>query len=215
MGMIASAPASASVWARNEKVLVVPSSIVDELGRFQGFQGHPDRWLSAFLESGHARFLPRALAEHDPSYKQLIPYVVIRSGSEVFCYTRGQSQGESRLHHRRSLGVGGHIDEIDAAGGTTRSAYEAAVKREIAEEVDVGSPGWMRCVGLINDDETPVGRVHVGLVHLYELDRPAVQAREDGIAEPEFIPIRRLRDDWDRFESWSQICIEAFLDPRD
>lgn len=205
--------ASTSIWTRNEKVLAVPASLLDGLGRFQGFQGNPDRWLNALLESDQAKFLPRAEAEEDPSHKQLIPYVIIRSGNLVFCYTRGRSQGESRLHHRKSLGVGGHIDEIDAAGRTTRKAYEAAVQREIEEEVAIASPGWMRCVGLINDDATAVGRVHLGLVHLYELDRPEVHALEDGIADSEFVPVSNLRDHWDRFESWSQICIEAFLDP--
>jgi predicted NUDIX family phosphoesterase len=72
----------------------------------------------------------------------------------------------------------------------------------------------MRRVGLINDDATPVGQVHLGVVHLYELDRPNVAPKEDSIAEPGFVPVARLRDEWDRFETWSQICIDALLDPK-
>jgi len=90
-------------------------------------------------------------------------------------------------------------------------AYDMALRRELDEEVIIGSPGTMRLVGLINDDTTPVGRVHLGVVHLYELEQPAISPREDGLIEAEFIPVPRLRDDWDAFETWSQICIDAFL----
>ena len=47
----------------------------------------------------------------------------------------------------------------------------------------------MRLVGLINDDSTPVGSVHLGVVHVLELERPEVRPREDGLAEAEFVPI--------------------------
>jgi predicted NUDIX family phosphoesterase len=86
-----------------------------------------------------------------------------------------------------------------------------ALRRELDEEVEVASPGTIRRVGLINDDSTPVGRVHLGVVHLYTLDRPAVTPREDDLTETGFLPVARLRDDWDSFESWSQVCIDAFL----
>jgi predicted NUDIX family phosphoesterase len=132
----------------------------------------------------------------------------------VFCYRRGQSQGESRLHRLRSLGVGGHVAEEDAQGGRTLDAYEAALRRELEEEVAVGSPGRIRRVGLINDDATPVGRVHLGVVHLYELERPDVRPREDGLAEAGFHPVATVRSLRPEFESWSQICIDSLLGSR-
>ena len=194
-----------------ERVLVVPGSELDRLGRFQGFQGDAGRYLSALLVPELMEYRPRSEVEDDPRLKQIIPYVVLKCDGAVFCYTRGKSQGESRLHRRRSLGVGGHVAEQDAEGRRSFEAYEMAMRRELDEEVEVKSPGRMRLVGLINDDSTPVGSVHLGVVHLIELERPEVHPREEGLAEPEFVPLADLHKSWDEFETWSQICIEAFL----
>ena len=198
----------------SERVLVVPGAEIDRLGRFQGF--HPDaaRYLAALLAPELMDYRPRSEVEDDPSLKQIIPYVVLRCGDAVFCYTRGKTQGEARLHRRRSLGVGGHVAESDAEGRRGFDGYEMAMRRELDEEVEIASPGTMRLVGLINDDSTPVGSVHLGVVHLYELDRQAVSPREEGLAEPEFVPIADLPHTWDEFEIWSQICIDAFLRAR-
>lgn len=194
-----------------ERVLVVPSEALDRLGRFQGFSGEAERYLGGLLTPELAQFRPRSEVEDDPSFKQIIPYVIFRSGNSVFCYTRGRSQGESRLHRLRSLGVGGHVEEADADGRPTLDAYEMAMRRELDEEVEVASPGRVRRLGLINDDATPVGRVHLGVVHLYELDRPEVTPRESGLADAEFVEVAGLLDGRGRFETWSQICIDAFL----
>src|SRR5437868_6360066 len=187
---------------RTERVLVVPGAELDRLGRFQGFSGEADRYLRGLLLPELAQFRPRSEVEDDPGFKQIIPYVVFRAGDAVFCYTRGKSQGESRLHRRRSLGVGGHVEESDADGRPTLDAYEMAMRRELDEEVAVESPGTIRRMGLINDDSTPVGRVHLGVVHLYELERPAVSPREEGLAEAEFVRLADLRNDWEQFETW-------------
>ena len=196
---------------QTERVLVVPSAEFDRLGRFQGFSPEADRYLEALLVPTLATFRPRSEVEDDPSFKQLIPYVVFRCGEAVFCYTRGGSGGEARLRRRRSLGVGGHVAEEDADGRGTLEAYEMALRRELDEEVEVDSGGTLRRVGLINDDSTPVGRVHLGVVHVYDLDRPAVRPREDALAEPGFVTVAELFAGRDQFETWSQICIDAFL----
>jgi predicted NUDIX family phosphoesterase len=197
--------------AQSERVLVVPGAEFDRLGRFQGFCGEAERYLAGLLVPGLAQFRPRSEVEDDPGFKQIIPYVVFRSGDAVFCYTRGRSQGEARLHRLRSIGVGGHVAEADADGRATLDAYEMALRRELDEEVAIASDGAIRRVGLINDDSNPVGRVHLGVVHLYDLQSPAVTPREDGLAEAEFLPTGRIRDLRDQFETWSQICIDALL----
>jgi predicted NUDIX family phosphoesterase len=199
---------------RDERVLVVPTAELDQLGRFQGFSPDAERYLSALLVPEFMDYRPRSQVEEDPGYKQIIPYVVFRSGDAVFCYKRGQSQGESRLHRLRSLGVGGHVAEEDARGERTLDAYEAALRRELDEEVAISSPGRIRRVGLINDDATPVGRVHLGVVHLYELDQPDVSPREDGLAEAGFLPVATIGSLRSEFETWSQICIDSLLGSR-
>lgn len=193
------------------KILVVPASELDRLGRFQGFSGDPERYLRALLAPGMGSFRPRPEMEEDPSFKQIIPYVIFRCGERVFRYTRGRSQGEARLHAKQSIGVGGHVDEADAEGRATRDAYEIALRRELAEEVELRSPGAMRLAGLINDDSSPVGRVHLGVVHVYDLEEPGVAAREDGLAEAGFVPLSELQGGVQSLETWSQIALEHVL----
>ncbi len=193
------------------RILVTPASVLDRLGRFQGFEPRADRYLSELLAPGIASFRPRPDMEDDTSYKQIIPYVIFRSGNLIFRYVRGKSQGEARLHAKQSIGVGGHVDEADADGRATLDAYEMALRRELDEEVIIASPGILRRVGLINDDDTPVGRVHLGVVHIYELDRPEVTAREEGLAEAAFVTLEELRNDAHRLESWSSIALESAL----
>ena len=198
----------------NERVLVVPSSELDRLGRFQGFQADAERYLSALLTPELMAYRPRSEVEDDPSWKQIIPYVVLRAGGAVFCYTRGKSQGEARLHRLRSLGVGGHVDEADAEGRSGREAYDTAMRRELAEEVDVRSRGVMTLAGLINDDSTPVGSVHLGVVHIYDLESPLVAPREAGLADSRFLPAAELPTIRDEFETWSRFCIDELLGGR-
>jgi predicted NUDIX family phosphoesterase len=100
----------------DERVLVVPSAELDRLGRFQGFSPEAERYLTALLVPELMQYRPRSEVEEDPGYKQIIPYVVFRCDAAVFCYPRGKSQGEARLHRLRSLGVGGHGSEGDAQG---------------------------------------------------------------------------------------------------
>jgi len=202
-----------SAGKEETRVLVVPSDHLDRLGRFQGFSPEVDRYLVALLRPEVASFRPRGQVEDDPNYKQIIPYVILRCKDTVFCYTRGTSQGEHRLHRLRSLGVGGHVEQSDLGGQGTLDAYEAALRREVEEEVHVASPGTIRRAGLINDDSNPVGAVHLGVVHLYDLERPEVRPREGGLLEAGFVPVEDLARTSDSFETWSRSCIEALLRP--
>jgi predicted NUDIX family phosphoesterase len=195
----------------SERVLVVPASELDRLGRFQGFHADAERYLSVLLTQELMTYRPRSEVEDDPSLKQIIPYVVLRARDLVFCYTRGKSQGETRLHRLRSLGVGGHVDEADAEGRCGREAYDTAMRRELEEEVEIRSRGVMKLAGLINDDSTPVGSVHLGVVHVFDLENPFVTPREDGLADSRFIPVAELPPARDEFETWSRFCIDELL----
>jgi predicted NUDIX family phosphoesterase len=201
-----------------EHILVVPTAVFHELGHFQGFCGDVDRYLTGLLDPRHTSYQPRPQMEQDPSHKQLIPYVIFRhrdtggqdaaSRTQLFQYTRGKGQGEARLHAKRSIGVGGHISSDDASAA---SAYEEGMRRELAEEVIIETPYRSKLAGLINDDETEVGRVHLGVVHIFDVERPAVRPREDEIIDAGFRPVEELLADLSRFESWSQICLKALF----
>jgi len=195
-----------------EHVLVVPTALFHELGLFQGFLPSPESYLRVLLDPAYASYRPRSQMEQDPSFKQLIPYCLFRWRGELFHYVRGRGQGESRLHSKRSVGVGGHVSATDATG---ESPYLEAMFREIAEEVCVDAPFQQRCLGLINDDSTEVGRVHLGIVHLFDVEAPKVSPREESILLSGFSPLEELRRDKAQFETWSQICLDGALDAAD
>jgi predicted NUDIX family phosphoesterase len=189
-----------------EQVLVIPTMEFHKLGVFQGFRGNVAAYLPGLLDSAKLSYLPRGLAEHDPSFKQLIPYIVLRWRDQVFHYRRGAGGTETRLRALRSIGVGGHICAEDITD--TGDPYRTGLLRELAEEVDVRSAFTERVVGLINDDSTPVGQVHLGVVHVLELAEPNVSRREQAIAESGFAPLAELRRDQEQFETWSQLLLD-------
>src|SRR5207248_645188 len=142
-----------------ERVLVVPTIVFHEAGLFQGFTPRVEHYLPQLLDPRHLSYRPRSQVETDPSYKQLIPYVVLRWQDQVFHYTRGKRATETRLQALRSIGVGGHIAADDSTLFDT--PYREAMFREVGEEVVLESAYEERCLGLINDDSTPVGQVHL------------------------------------------------------
>lgn len=199
-----------------EHVLVVPTAAFRRVGYFQGFCGETQRYMEELLRPELMSFRPRAEMERNPDYKQLIPYVIFRhvetrAGESLFCYTRGSGQGEQRLHRKRSIGIGGHISVDDAVEVGHEHAYAEGMRRELAEEVAIHTPFVGRCAGLINDDETEVGTVHLGVVHILDVDRPHVEAREADIVAARFVPTAELLRELADFESWSRICLEALF----
>lgn len=206
---------------QTECVLVVPTELFHRLGHFQGFSTEVERYLGQLFEPQHTSYRPRHEVEEDPSFKQLIPYVIFRyrdpaGRTLVFQYTRGKGQGEGRLHSKQSIGIGGHISLDDTASGENdhaTTAYAEGMRRELAEEVSVNTAYVEQLAGLINDDQSEVGKVHLGVVHIFDVESPDVQPLEADIIEAGFRPIDQILADTSRFESWSQICLEALFGP--
>lgn len=193
-----------------EKVLVVPRALLDEIGAFEGIRTVGlEEAVGRLLDSANHTFMDRAVAEEDPSFKQLIPYCIFRCGDRILHYTRGKAGGESRLHAKISVGVGGHINPIDRDGGRTGpEAYHRAVTREIEEELNLPEDHPHRIVALLNDESNPVGQVHLGIVHVVDLKSDEVSSREDALTDLDFTRLELLNGPWfDRLETWSQFCI--------
>jgi predicted NUDIX family phosphoesterase len=207
---------------QTECVLVVPTELFRSLGYFQGFSGDVDRYLGELFSPKHTSYRPRHEVEEDPGFKQLIPYVIFRYRDpqgriNVFQYTRGKGQGEGRLHSKRSIGIGGHISADDCASGAkghATAAYQEGMRRELAEEVAIDTPYAEHCAGLINDDRSEVGRVHLGVVHVFDVERPDVRPLETEIIDAGFRPVEDILADVSGFETWSQICLEALFSGR-
>jgi len=194
-----------------EQVLVVPRALLEEIGMFHGIRPvvEGDAAITKLLDPANHFFMDRAAAEEDPSHKQIIPYCVFRHGDSILHYTRGKAGGESRLHAQKSVGVGGHINPVDMDGGKKgAAAYQAAVSREIDEELAITGRHDHRIIALLNDDTNPVGQVHLGVVHLVELETAEVTSREDAIANLGFSSLADLAGPmFESLETWSQHCI--------
>lgn len=221
----------------DERVLVVPTRLFRDGGVFQGFSAAAISRCDALFSPSATRFERRGDAERDPEFKQLIPYILFVCEDEatgrpsVFAYRRGDGQGETRLRSKWSVGVGGHINDVDAgaenalktpgAPGSSDVAapfgtdlFSAGAAREIAEEVVLGAPILrFERVGLVNDDATEVGRVHLGVVCVATLAAPLLTSNEPDLAESGFRPVDELLAEIDaepeRFESWTTLALRG------
>jgi predicted NUDIX family phosphoesterase len=158
--------------------------------------------LGAIRTAG--RFEPRAAMESDPTFKQIIPYLVLRDGPRWFLMRRTRAGGDVRLHDRWSLGVGGHLNpgDRDIVGG---------LGREWREELVADFEPQYRLVGLLNDDETDVGRVHLGVVFVADASGRAVAIRETHKLTGGFATTDQVRAVADRLETWSRLVFDALV----
>jgi len=180
-----------------EQVLVVPrSSLMGD----PGWLGITTEGLAAFEDLVRARgeFRPRAAMEADRTWKQVIPYLVLRDGQRYFLMRRTQAGADARLHDRWSIGVGGHLNpgDRDLAGG---------LRREWREEVAADFEPEFTLIGLLNDDSTEVGGVHVGAVYLADAAGRHVAIRETDKLAGAFADPGEVAAVVDRMESWSAL----------
>jgi len=166
-------------------------------------------WTDRIRERGF--FVERRWAEQDSSFKQIIPYTMVVHGDEVLLLERLDQGGETRLHGKLSIGVGGHINPVDG-DGSGPEVLETGCRRELDEELDIATPYTLEPVGAINDESGDVGSVHFGLVYLARCETPEVAIREEEVLEGSFV--RRsalkemLRRERDRFETWSALILD-------
>lgn len=194
---------------RDEMVLCFPRTLLDEIGSFDGIRTDVSAYVPRILEAENTRFVPRAKAEEDPSYKQVIPYVLFKKGDRYLHYVRGKGSGEKRLVSLGSIGIGGHVNHDDESLFLTGvEFFEEALQRELHEELRLDGRFDTRVVALINDDSTPVGRVHFGIVHVCDLGDRDVSKGEACITDLQFLTVPELRARRDRMEVWSQLCLD-------
>jgi predicted NUDIX family phosphoesterase len=187
--------------ADGEQVLVVPRASLIEGPGWLGVRS-VDLAPVLTLVDRDGRFEPRSAAETDPSLKQVIPYLVLRDGPQVFLMRRTRAGGDARLHDRWSIGVGGHLNPGDGD-------VDGGLRREWSEEVEAAFVPEFRFVGLLNDDTTDVGRVHIGLV--FEADAAArpVAVRETEKLTGSFVDLSAVREVYDGLETWSQLILPS------
>jgi predicted NUDIX family phosphoesterase len=188
----------------DEQVLVVPrAALVPGAGWLGVQRGDLADALGIVARDGF--FVRRVDAESDPSLKQVIPYLVLRDGERWFLMRRTRAGGDARLHDRWSIGVGGHLNpgDGDVAGG---------LAREWAEELDADFEPAYAPVGLLNDDTTAVGAVHVGFVYVADAGGRPVAIRETEKLEGSFVPTSSVASARDDLETWSRLAFEALAE---
>jgi predicted NUDIX family phosphoesterase len=159
-------------------------------------------YLDSVRESGE--FRPRSEAETDSSWKQVIPYLLLRDGDRIFLMRRTRAGGDARLHDLYSIGVGGHVnpEDGDVLGG---------LRREWAEEIDADFEPDFDPLGVLNDDDTPVGAVHLGLVYSADAGGRPVRIRETNKLEGAFATIDEVAAVRNSMEGWSVLLFEYLI----
>jgi predicted NUDIX family phosphoesterase len=188
----------------SEAVMVVPTPVLVPFfgGRTHDVIRENSGAILDLIVSQHT-FIPREVAEVSPEYRQIIPYVVITCGDEVFVTRRTKKQTESRLHDKVSLGIGGHINPGDD--------LLAGLRKELDEEVRIGGAYELAFAGILNDESTEVSRVHLGAVHLLTASTREVEVLETEKMTGGWVARAELPALREAMESWSQIVYDALL----
>ncbi len=192
------------------------AGLPEQFGR-SGFHPCTSEAAIEILQAAGLWFGPRAALEEAPEFRQIIPYVILRLNDRFVRYARTPAGGEARLHGKTSIGLGGHIDLPDARSAGDRfdlaGTVAAAALRELDEElggVALEAQDWN---GLLVDNDSEVGRVHIGLVGLWTLHAP-VRSAEEAIADVRLCTLDELEAGRDRLEGWSQLVLPYLGEPR-
>jgi len=195
-----------------EEVLVVPTAVLREAGLFQGFSRRIEHYLPRLLDPAQLSYRPRGQVEDDPSFKQIIPYVLIRHQNRFLLAQRTSRQTEKRLHNKYSVGIGGHINDLEQSAGH-KDVIHAGLERELNEEVRVlGGRRSLDLVGIISDDSTEVGKVHLGLVFILEVDSDQYSIEEPDLMTAQWAGVEVLREKLPLMETWSQIAFQNVIE---
>jgi predicted NUDIX family phosphoesterase len=190
----------------DEEILVVPRADLFWQGPFRGVRTEGlDEYVARVQR--HGRFRRRGDVEDDPTLKQIIPYLVVRSGGRIMLFQRTRAGGEGRLHGLYSVGVGGHVARDDVAGAA--DAVARGLQRELQEELTVGGAWSARLVGVLNDDDNAVGQVHFGLVHVVDVPSGAVAIRETDRLTGRLAAPDEVAAAYPSMETWSQLVVDA------
>ena len=176
----------------DEYVRVIPTKTLWEAGYFQGLTFDIASYFRLIEDTTVTRFLRRRDVENNHNYKQIIPYVIFVRQKTAFSYLRGKLLAEKRLLGEYSIGIGGHISVFDT--NLFSETYRQGMAREVHEEVRVEAQYNQHLAAMINDDSNDVGRVHFGLVHVFELEQPHVFPKEKSINEAAFLAFETLEN---------------------
>ena len=185
-----------------EQILVVPTTILFPENSTGFIEGNFDHYTQKIV--ANSLFIQRAQAEQDPSFQQIIPYLVFMHDNKVFMMQRKETAGEQRLKNKLTLGIGGHIRAEDFSLGASIIDW---AQREFEEEVDYHGSVTFKPLGIIRQTVTPVDQVHTGSVYLLEGDSPKISVKEE-LKSGTLVSVDECTQRYAEFESWSQLIID-------
>lgn len=191
----------------DEHILVVPREKLFFDGDWQGFKAYDESFDTRIHEN--KEFQPRSAMEHDPRYKQIIPYLIFTHNERYFLMQRTENAGEQRLKNKSTLGIGGHIRSEDVNGtDIAQWAY-----REFHEEVSYEGSVTIAPFGIINDDSNDVGRVHLAYVYLVHGNSDEISTKEE-VINGTLLSLEECKVCYPSLEGWSQIILDELLKHR-
>ena len=202
-----------SKW--DEQILVVNRKELfnNEENHFYGFIEKTDEKTKRIINTFESYEVKRrGDMEENPNYKQLISYVLLKdiTTGEVLVYKRLVGGGEARLHGKASVGIGGHMNEVE--GKTIFEMLKINAARELNEEVGVSEEDALNnlhFIGLINDDKTEVGQVHIGVVYECKVDKQLVEVKEDDTLVIKWMTGEEAKAE-ENYETWSEFLKPIF-----
>jgi len=191
----------------DELILVVPRAAFDGIDSWHGLIAADNADYAELIEK-NKEFLPRSHMETDPSYKQIIPYLIYTHDGKYFLMQRQPKASETRLQSKYSLGIGGHIRQEDIQGADIATW----ARREFEEEVVFNGSYTIEPLGLLNDDTNDVGKVHIGFVFLLHGNSADINVQEE-LKSGTLLTLDECKILYSSMETWSQIIVD-YLDKK-
>jgi predicted NUDIX family phosphoesterase len=194
--------------AEDEWIAGVPRKVLFEGEYWTGFKKVDENEMFEIV-SNHLEFRPRnEEVEKDESFKQIIPYFLVRKDNKYFTSVRKTKGGDVRMHGHRLIGFGGHLRKEDIVGKMSEW-----LKREFEEEIEADEIVEISFVGIVNDDSDAVsgiGRVHFGLVFVVDVEGEVSIGEEEKFEKGEFLTVEELKEKSNEMESWSELVVGSF-----
>lgn len=189
-----------------EIVVVKRSDLFNDLIPWQGIdQENIDKVLTNIVT--HYQSIQRSYAEVDTTFKQIVSYVIFTFDGKLFVMERKNNGNEATLSNKLSIGIGGHL-RIDDLQGETLFDW---VAREFEEEVQYQGNLKMHTIGFLNDDSNEVGQRHLGLIILLQGDHGKISIKSDEHKTGNLMSMESCFENFDLFESWSQIVLQTLV----
>ena len=193
-----------------EMVLVVKTSLLSRQGAIlaRGFRQGVDSSLFQSIKQ-YGFFVPRSRAEHCAEVKQIILYLVLKHRNSLFMYQRVKATTETRLMNLYSIGLGGHINPSGNLQG--EQLLSMNLNRELKEEVRFKGAFSYRLIGTVNDDQSEVGKYHLGLVYLISCPTPNIRVRETEKIAGSLVPVSDVVAHEAYLETWSGLILPGVI----